>query len=322
MKQLHALSLAFLVVNAATAAAQSFPSRPVTIVVGFAAGGPSDTIARLMTEPMRRVLGEPVIVENVSGAAGAVGILRVVRSAPDGYLLSLGNWSSHVGAPGTNPGPFDVLRDLEPVARMPIAPLLIVGKQTLSPNNVRELIAWLKANPDKASAGIVGFGSASHVSGIYFQQKTGTSFQFVPYRGGAPATQDLLSGQIDLRLGTEASQVLAYMRAGKVKPYAVLAKTRWRPAPDIPTIEEAGVPDLHIALWHGLWAPKGTPRDVIVKLNAAVVAALADPVVRARLEALGMEIPAQQTPEALGAFHQAEIGKWWPVIKAAGIKPQ
>ena len=322
MKALHVLACAFLAGATANAAAETFPSRPVTVVVGFVAGGPSDTIARLLVEPMRRVLDQPVIIENVSGAAGAVGIQRVLHAGPDGYTLSLGNWSSHVGAPGVNPGPFDVRTDLVPVSRLPIAPLLIVGKKGLPPNTVKELIDYMKANPDKISAGIVGFGSASHVTGIYFQKETGTRFQFVPYRGGAPATQDLLSGQIDLRLGTEASQVLAYLRSGQMKPYAVLAHNRWRPAPDIPTIEEAGVPSLTISLWHGLWAPKGTPRDVIDKLSRAAAEAMNDPTVQKRLEALGMEIPREHTPQALAAFHKAEIEKWWPVIKSANIKPQ
>lgn len=324
MKKLPALAMTFLAFSAASAAAQTFPTKPITVVVGFAAGGPSDTIARLFAETMRRTLGETVIIENATGAAGALAIQRVVRSTPDGHTLSLGNWSSHIGAPAVNPGPFDIIADLEPVARLPIAPLLIVGKKALPPNTVQELIAHMKQHPDQITAGIVGFGSASHVSGLYFQQVTGTRFQFVPYRGGTPATQDLVSGQIDLRLGTEASQVLVYLREGRIKPFAVLAKTRWKPAPEIPTIEEAGVPGLHIALWHGLWAPKGTPLTIVAKLNAAVVSAIAEPLVQQRIEALGMEMPTmdERTPQALGEYHKAEIAKWWPVIKASGVKPQ
>jgi tripartite-type tricarboxylate transporter receptor subunit TctC len=306
------------------AQAETYPSRPITLVVGFAAGGPSDSISRVLIEPMRKSLGQPIIIENTTGAGGAVGILRVVRSPPDGYTVNFGNWTSHVGAPGMSPGQFDVLTDLRPVARAPIAPLLVVGRKTLPANNMRELITWLKANPGKATGGIVGFGSASHVSGIDFQSKTGTNFQFVPYRGGAPAIQDLLSGQIDLRFGTEASTALPYLRSNQLKAYAVLSDTRWSAAPDVPTIEEAGVPGVHISLWHGVWVPKNTPDDVIARLNTAVVAALADPAARERFAALGMTIPlpGQQTPEALGALHRAEIEKWWPIIKAAGVKAE
>jgi tripartite-type tricarboxylate transporter receptor subunit TctC len=316
------LAIAMVAMWAGAASAQEFPSRQVTVLVGFAAGGPSDTIARILAESMRKTLGQPVIIENVTGAGGSLAIGRVLHAAPDGHTLSLGNWSSHVGGPGTNQWSFDVLADLEPVARLPIAPLMIAARATLPANDLRELVAWLKANP--ATAGIVGFGSASHVSGLYFQQQTGTSFQFVPYRGGNLATQDLVAGTIDLRLGTEASQVHTYMKSGKLKAYAMLTEKRWRAAPEIPTIAEAGLAGLDISLWHGLWAPKATPKPVIAKLNAAVAEAVADPLVLARLEVLGMDVPepTQRTPEALGAFHRAEIAKWWPVIKAANIKPQ
>jgi tripartite-type tricarboxylate transporter receptor subunit TctC len=316
------LAIAMLAMWVGAASAQEFPSRQVTIMVGFAAGGPSDTIARILAESMRKTLGQPVIIENVTGAAGALAIGRVVNAAPDGYTLSLGNWSSHVGAPGANPGAFDVLTDLVPVARLPIAPLMIAARANLPAQDLRELIAWLKVNP--ATAGIVGFGSASHVSGLYFQQQTGTQFQFVPYRGGNLATQDLVAGTIDLRLGTEASQVHTYLKSGKLKAYAMLTQKRWRTAPEIPTIGEAGVAGLDISLWHGLWAPKGTPKSAIDKINAAVAEAVADPQVVQRLDVLGMDVPepGQRTAAALGAFHKAEIAKWWPVIKAANIKPQ
>jgi len=316
------IAMAAMLAGVTPAPAQDFPSRQVTIMVGFAAGGPSDTIARILAESMRKTLGQPVIVENVTGAGGSLAIGRVVHAAPDGYTLSLGNWSSHVGGPGVNPWPFDVLTDIEPVARLPIAPLMIASRADLPANDLRELIAWLKTRT--ATAGIVGFGSASHVSGLYFQQQTGTRLQFVPYRGGNLATQDLLAGTIDLRLGTEASQVHTYLKTGKLKAYAMLTEKRWRTSPDIPTIGEAGLPGLDIALWHGLWAPKATPKPAIAKINAAVAAAMVDPLVLQRLEVLGMDVPApaQRTPEALGAFHKAEIAKWWPVIKAAGVKPQ
>lgn len=319
-----ALACAVALTAAHGVRAQTYPSRPVTIVVGFAAGGPSDTIARILVEPMRRALGQPVIVENVTGAGGSIGILRAVRATPDGYTLNLGNWTTHVGGSALHAASFDVLNDLAPVAPLPSAPLLLVGRGTLPPNNVPELIAWLQAHPGQATAGIVGFGSGAHVCGIDFQNKTGTRFQFVPYRGGAPAMQDLLAGQIDLRPGTEASTALPYLRDRKLKGYAVLARTRWRSMPDLPTIDEGGVPGLHIALWHGLWAPRDTPSDIVAKVSAAVAEAWSDPVVRQRLDSMGMDLPRpeQQTPGALAAFHKAEVEKWWPIIKAAGIKAQ
>src|SRR6266478_225470 len=228
--------------------AQADPSAPITVIVGFAPGGPTDTLARIITERMRISLGQPLIVENVPGATGTIAIGRVVRSPPDGRTLSMGNWTTHVGAPAIYPIAYDVLKDLEPVSLLPIAPLLITARKAFPPNDVRELIAWLKANPGQATAAIVGFGSSGHVSLIDFEQKTGTRFQFVPYRGGGPAMNDLVAGQIDVR-PTEASTALPYLPSGKIKAYAVLAKTRWVAAPDIPTIDEAGVPGLHIALW-------------------------------------------------------------------------
>jgi tripartite-type tricarboxylate transporter receptor subunit TctC len=302
--------------------AQSYPSRPITVIVPFPPGGPVDTIGRIIGDRMRASFGQPVIIENQPGASGSIGVGRAARAAPDGYTLNLGNWTSHVGSPAIYPVSYDIVKDFEPVALLPLAPTLIVGKKALPASDLRELIAWLKANPDKATSGTVGIGSPSHVSGIYFQNETGTRFQFVPYRGGAPLTQALVAGQIDMRIGAEASQTLSYLRSGEIKAFAVLAKTRWAAAPDVPTIDEAGVRGLHIPLWNALWAPKGTPRDIIGKLNTAVVDALADATVRQRMATIGFEIPAreQQTPEALAAFHQAEIDKWWPIIKAANIK--
>jgi tripartite-type tricarboxylate transporter receptor subunit TctC len=302
--------------------AQPYPSRPITVVVPLAAGGPVDALARILAERMRTTLGQPVIVENVSGAGGTIGVGRVARAASDGYTLIVGNWNSHVGSPAIYPVKYDIVKDFEPVSMLPIAPTMIVGKATLPANDVKELIAWLKANPGGASAGTIGAGSPSHVSGIFFQKETGTQFQFVPYRGAAPAIQDLVAGQIDLRFAAEASSMLPHLRSGKVKAFAVLTKTRWAAAPYIPTVDEAGVAGLHISVWCGLWAPKGTHKDIIAKLNAAVVNALADPIVRQRLADVGLEIPsrAQQTPEGLATFHKAEIEQWWPIIKAANIK--
>lgn len=317
-------ALVFLAATIVSPWAQAYPLRPITVVVPFPAGGPADTLARIVTERMRVSLGQPLIIENMGGAGGSIGVTRVARSEPDGYTLCLGNWTSHVGGPAMYPVQFDVLRDLQPVALLPVAPLSIAAHRSVPANNLDELIAWLKANPDKATAGTVGSGSPSHIISIHFQKVTGTRVQLVPYRGGAPATQDLVSGQIDLRLGGEASVTLPYLRSGQIKIYAVMGNSRWPAAPDIPTIDEAGMSGLNMSLWFGLWAPKATPDAVIATLNAAVVETLADPAVRQRFDHLGMEIPAraQQTPEALAAYHKAEIEKWWPIIKAANIKVQ
>jgi tripartite-type tricarboxylate transporter receptor subunit TctC len=306
----------------ADALGQAYPSRPITIVVPFPAGGPADTLARILMERMRTSLGQPIIIENVGGAGGSIGATRVVRAAPDGHTLCIGNWTSHVGGPAIYPVQFDVLRDFQPVSLLPIAPLSIASSQKVPANNLPELIAWLKANPDKATAGTVGAGSPSHISSIYFQKETGTRIQLVPYRGGAPATQDLISGQIDLRIGGEASVTLPYWRSGKIKILAMLSSKRWSVAPEIPTVDEAGLSGLHMSLWFALWAPAGTPKDAVATLNAAVTEALADPAVRQRFEKLGQDIPARelQSPEGLSSHHKAEIAKWWPIIKAANIK--
>ena len=306
----------------AGAMAQTYPSQPITVIVPFPAGGPVDTLARILNEPMRASLGQPVIVENVSGAGGSIAVARVARAAPDGHTIILGNWTSYVGTPAIYPMQLDVRKDFEPVALVAISELMIVGRKSFPADDVRQLIAWLKANPDKATAGTIGVGSPSHVGGLHFESLTGTRFQFVPYRGAAPALQDLIAGQIDLRFGAEGSQMLPYLRSGAAKAFAIMGGTRWFAAPDIPTIDEAGVPGLHLSFWQAFWAPRATPKAVIDRLNAAVVAALADPAVRARLVDLGQQIPSreQQTPEALAAFHKAEIEKWWPIIKAAGIK--
>ena len=306
------------------ARAQSYPSRPITIIVPFAAGGPNDTLARVFADQMRTSLGQPVIVENVTGGGTTIGVARAARAEPDGYTICVGTWTSHVGSAATYRVPYDVVKDFAPVALLPIAPTMIIGRSTLSASNLAELIAWLKANPGKATSGTIGAGSPSHVVGVLFQQKTGTQFAFVPYRGATPAMQDLIAGQIDLRFGSEASQTLPYLHSKAIRAFAILGQTRWSAAPDIPTIDEAGVPGLHLPFWNGMWAPAGTPADVIGKLNGAVRRALADPALQQRLTKIGMEIPPpqDQSPEALGALQKAEIDKWWPVIKAAGIKAQ
>ena len=304
------------------ALAQAYPSHPITIIVPFPAGGPSDTLARILGERMRISLGQPVVVETVTGAGASLGVVRAAQSAPDGYTLSIGNWTSHVGAGAMYPAAHDALLDLQPIARISATPLMIVGKNALPPQNAGELIAWLKANPSKASAATVGAGSGAHVCLLYFAQKTGTSFQLVPYRGGAPVMQDLVAGQIDM-FCAEASQTLSFLRSGAMKAFAIMSKERWPGAPEIPTMDEVGVPGMYISFWNGLWVPKATPKEIIARLNAAVVDTLADPTVRQRLTELGHVIATreEQTPEGLGAFHKAEIEKWWPLIKAANIKP-
>jgi tripartite-type tricarboxylate transporter receptor subunit TctC len=319
-----AVAMAFAVASGiAGAMAQSYPSRPVTVIVPFAAGGVTDIVARTVGERMRTSLGQPTIVENVSGAGGTIGVTRLFRAAPDGYTVVVGQWTSHVGAGAMYPVPFDYLGDFEPVSLISTAPLWIIARSDLPAKDLKELIAWLKANPGKASAATTGLGSGIHMCLVYFQNMTGTKFPLAPYRGAAPLMQDMLAGQIDLSC-PEAGQTLPQYRAGSIKAYAVLTQKRWFAAPDVPTIDEAGVPGLHFPFWHGMWAPKGTPKDVIARLNAAVVDALADAGVRQRFNELGHEIVPreQQMPEALAAYHQAEIAKWWPIIKAANIKPE
>jgi len=304
--------------------AQSYPSRTITIVVPFPAGGPTDTLGRVLADRMKKALGQSVIVENVTGAAGTIGAAHVAHAAPDGYTVILGHWQTHVVNGATFRLPFDVARDFEPISLIADCPMWLVGKSALPPQNLAELIVWLKENPGKATVGIGGAGGGADVVGTYFQKSTGTQFQFVPYRGAAPIMQDLLAGQIDLTF-TQVASALAQVRAEQVKAYVVMAKTRWPEAPDTPSIDEkGGVPGLYASFWHGLWAPKGTPKDVIAQLNAAVVETLADPALRQRFIELGQEPwpRDKQTPEALAAQQKSEIEKWWPIIKAAGIRAE
>ncbi len=307
--------------GAGNIAAQNYPTRPIVVVVPFTAGGPTDALMRVLGERMRATLGEPLLVENVTGAAGTIGVGRVVRAAPNGYTLSLGHWSTHVVNGAIYPLDFDLQKDLAPVALLTSYPMVLVAKNAVPAKDVKEFVAWARANQDKISAGSVGVGSAAHIAGVYFQNLTGLQFQYVSYRGAAPALQDVMGGQIEF-LFDHLSHSLPHVRAGKVRAYAVTAPTRSPSAPDIPTFDEAGVPKLHVSIWYGMWAPRGTPKDIIDKLNAAAREALADAGVRKRLSDLGQIIPppAQQTPEALAAHQKAEIDKWWPLIKAANIK--
>jgi tripartite-type tricarboxylate transporter receptor subunit TctC len=307
----------------AAAPAQVYPSRPITMVVPFAAGGPVDTVARILSEPMRATLGQSIIVENVTGAAGSIGVGRVARAAPDGYTLSIGHWSTHVVNGAIYPLPYDLLRDLEPIVLLPSNPMIVVSTNAVPAKSLNEFVGWIKANEGKVSAGTAGAGSATHVAGVYFQNVTGTRFQFVPYRGTGPALQDLVAGQIDF-IVDQASNSLQHVRDGKIRAYAVTASARLPSAPDIPTVAEAGLPSLDISVWYGLWAPKGTPKEIIAKLNAAAVQALSEPTVQQRFAELGLDIPPRDrlTPEALAAYQKAEIEKWWPVIKGANIKTE
>jgi len=304
-----------------SASAQTFPSRPVTLIVPYAAGGPTDTIARIVGDRMGQALGQPVVIENVAGAAGTIAAARVARAAPDGYTMFIATWSSHVVSPVIYRLSYDVFRDFAPVVWLTQTPLMLVSKKDIPANNLKELVAWLKAKPDPALLG--NAGGTDQVAGFLLQQKTGAKIQLVPYRGLAPAMQDLVAGRIDL-LFDQPSDALAQIKSGAIKAYAVTADKRAAVAPEIPTVDEAGLPGLHIAPWHSLWLPKGTPDAVIAKLNGAAMAALADAAVRQRLSALGQEVvpPDQQTPAALAARYKAETDTWWPIIKAAGLKAE
>jgi tripartite-type tricarboxylate transporter receptor subunit TctC len=325
MRRLLTVMVAALVGLAGTgmAAAQGYPTHAITMIVPFPAGGATDTLARFLGERMRGILGQPVIIENVAGAAGSLGVGRAVRSAADGYTLSIGTSTTHMLTGGLYALQFDLLKDLEPVIQIGSEPLLIVGKKSLPAEDLKGLIGYLKANPDKASVGIAGVGATGHLTGISFQKETGTRFQFVPYRGNAPAMQDLLAEQIDFMI-EPSSNFKSLVGAGSVRPYAITGRTRLPSSPDIPTADEAGLRGFFASLWYGLWVPKDTPKDIIARLNATMAQVLADPTVRKRFDELGIEITplAQQSPEALRAFQKAESERWWPIIKASNIKAE
>jgi len=310
--------------GAAPAAAQSnYPSRPISMIVPLAPGGSTDVLGRIMAQAMSKNLGQPVVVENVAGAAGTIGVTRAERSTPDGYTILWGMWGTNVANGAIYNLGFDLLNDFEPIALVATQPFLIDARKTMPANNLKELVAWLKQNGDKTTMGTSGVGSPSHVAGVLMENMLGLHWQMVAYRSAGLATNDLLAGITDIQLDTPAVS-LPHVRAGALKAYAVTAPTRIAVAPEIPTTDEAGMPGYYFFFWHALWAPKGTPKPIIAKLNAAVQAGLADEQTRKRLLDLAQEIypPEQRTPEALHAFQKAEIAKWWPIIKAAGIKAQ
>ena len=303
------------------ARAQAYPTRPITMIVPFTAGGGIDVTGRVLADRMRRSLGQPVIVENVTGGDGNIATDRAVRARADGYTIEIGIISTHALNSAFYSLSYDVLNDFAPISPIVTFPGVYFGRKTLPAKDLPELIAWLKANPDKASLAVVGTGGLDQIVGAYFQQQTGTRFHFVPYRGGGPAIQDLVAGHVDLRFDP-VSGSLAQVRSGQLKAYAVLAKIRVTAAPDVPTTDELGVLGLHVTFWYGLWAPKGTPKPIIDKLSAAVAEAFNDPAVQRQIAELGAEAPPPElrTAEAFGAFHKAEVEKWWPFIKATNVK--
>jgi tripartite-type tricarboxylate transporter receptor subunit TctC len=303
------------------AVAQAFPSRPITMIVPFPAAGPADVLARILSDRMRVALGQSVIVENVAGAAGSIAVGRVARAAPDGYTIVLGNLGTHVHNGAIYPLGYDLVNDFEPITLLPSNNQLIIASKATPANNLRELIAWVKSNSEKVTCGTAGAGSPSHIAALYFQDMIGVRFQLVPYRGTPQVIQDLVAGQVDI-LFDQVSSSLAQVRAGTIKAFAVTAKSRLAAVPEIPSVDEAGLPGFYTTFWFGLWAPKGAAKDVIERLNAALVETLADATVRSRLRDVGSEIPPpeQQTPLALASLQKAEIAKWWPIIKAANIK--
>jgi tripartite-type tricarboxylate transporter receptor subunit TctC len=305
------------------ASAQVYPSRPITMVVPYPAGGPTDTIARIVAERMRAALGQPIVVENIAGASGSIGVGRVARAASDGYTLIFGTWSTHVVNGAILELKYDAFNDFEPVALIAHSPMLMTANKAMPAKDLKQLITWLKTNPDKALLGAPGIAGAGHLAGVFFQRVTGTRIQIVPYRGVGPAIQDMIAGRVDLMFDLVANS-LPHVRAGSIKAHAILSKNRLGAAPDVPTVDEAGAPGFYVSSWQAIWVPKGTSQDVIAKLNSAVVDALGDAGVRQRLTNLAQEIPPheEQTPEALGILQRAEIEKWWPIIKSADIKAQ
>ena len=313
--------LATLLTFGGNALADKFPSHPITFVVPFAAGGPTDAMARILADHMRTTLGQNILIENVTGAAGSLGVGRAVRAAPDGYTVSIGHLGTHVANGAIYKLGYDLVTDLEPVVLLPSNPMIIVSNKAIPAQSLKELVAWLKAKPTLATAGTAGAGSGAHIAGLYFENVTGIKLQYVPYRGTAPALTDLIAGQIDIMID-QTSNSIAQVRAGTIRAYAVTDDKRVESASDIPTTDEAGLNGFHMTLWSGLWVPKNTPKDIVTQLNEAAIAAMNDPAVRKKFEDLGLQMPPKDklAPEALGAFQKSEIAKWWPMIKAANVK--
>jgi tripartite-type tricarboxylate transporter receptor subunit TctC len=308
-----------LLAGVVAANAQGFPTRPITLIVPFPPGGSTDTAARILADRMKPILGQSVIIENVGGAGGSIAVGRVARAAPDGYTIDIGQWDTHVGSIIYNIT-YDLQKDFDPIGLISVNPQLMVAKKTLQANRLNELVAWMKANPGEAK--FVNQNAAAHVTGILMEKATGTKVTYIPYRGAGPAMTDLISGQVDL-LVIQGAAALPQVRAGTIKAIANLSPQRSASMPDIPTSDETGVPGLYMSGWFGFFGPKGMPKDAVDKLNGAMRQVLADPAVKARFTELGLDVasPQQQTPEGLAAFQKAEIDKWWPIIKAAGIKP-
>lgn len=321
MRRLVLAALLATFAFAVPAFAQNFPSRPITIIVPFSAGGPSDAMARILADHMKNTLGEAVLVENVTGAGGSIGVGRAAKSPPDGYTISFGHLGTHVANGAIYKLNYDLVGDLDPVVLLPSNAMVIVSKNAVPAKTLPELLAWLRSRPTPAAAGTAGAGSGSHIAGLYFENVAGIKLQYVPYRGTGPAMNDLIAGQIDL-IVDQLSNSIQQVRGGNIRAYAVTDAKRVESAADIPTVDEGGLPGFHMTLWSGMWVPKGTPKDVIAKLNGAAVAALNDPAVRKQFENLGLQMPPRDklTPEALGEWQKAEIAKWWPVIKAANVK--
>jgi tripartite-type tricarboxylate transporter receptor subunit TctC len=316
-----AVLLASILNVAERAQAQTYPSRPVSIVVPYPAGGVTDSLVRLLADRMKITLGQPVLTENMGGASGTVGAAHVARATPDGYTLLLGNSEAFVLTPATMSLPYNPSTAFTPIALLPSYPFILVSTNDVPATTLKELIAWVKANPRKVLQGTVGSGTAQQLCGISIQNTLGVKWQLVPYRGGTPAMQDMLAGQINF-MCTATGSFLPLVRNGQIRAYAVTAERRSEAAPEIPTVDEAGLPGLYVSVWNALWAPAGTPKDIAAKLNAAANAAMADPAFHKRIVEMGLDMPSadQRTPEALEALRKADIAKWWPIIKAAGLK--
>lgn len=304
------------------AAAETYPARPVTLIVPFAPGALNDIVARLLSNGMGASLGQPLVVENVAGADGTIATNRVVRAPPDGYTLIVGNWNTQVANRLIYSLPYDMVKDFEPVMLLPSAPMVLIARKTIPANNLGEFIAWLKANPDKATMGTAGVGSPPHMLALLFRQQTDTRFGMIPYRGAGPAMQDVIGGQIDATFITVAP-ALPQIASGSIKVFGLTADKRMAAAPNIPTMDEAGLQGFYFSYWSGLFAPRDTPKEIVAKIGAAAVAAMRDPTTRQKLDTQAFVVPAsdQQTPQALSALQNAEIAKWSPIIKQAGIKP-